>query len=110
MKNLVLRITLIFAFVGYFVAVGLMLAPANWHLTSSLVYSICPPAIVTITVDPSWMAMLIVIGPANALIYGILGLAIGVLSSQFHSGRDKILATSSTAQQNPELVTNKPRI
>jgi hypothetical protein len=98
-KSVVLRITSSFAAAGYFVAVALQLTPPSWRLSPSLVYSVCPPAFATITVDPSWMAVLVVIGPANALIYGILGLVIGVLSSQFHYGRNKTLVASASQQE-----------
>jgi hypothetical protein len=60
------------------------------------------------TVDPSATAMLFAIGPANALIYGILGLAIGMLSTQFGGGRYETLSTPDAVHHDP-AVTHKPR-
>jgi hypothetical protein len=77
MKALPIKVALGTAIVGYCVAIGLWAAPSNWHPTSTFVFTICPPAVLTITVDPSLLAVVTVLAPLNALLYGIVGLLIG---------------------------------
>jgi hypothetical protein len=77
-KRLALKIALAFAIVGYLVACGLYFSPARWHPSPSLVFTLCPPAFLTITVDPSFTSVAVILGPLNAVIYGVVGLLIGL--------------------------------
>jgi hypothetical protein len=42
------------------------------------VFTICPPAIFTITVDPSLTTVAAIFAPLNALLYGFVGLLVGL--------------------------------
>ena len=77
MKSLPIKVALGIGIVGYCVAIGLYLAPSHWHPTPTFVFAVCPPAMLTITVDPSLLAVATVLAPLNAVLYGIVGLLIG---------------------------------
>lgn len=78
-KKLTLKVALGFAVIGYLVAIGLYLAPGRWHLSSALVFGLCPPAFLTITVDPSFASVAILLAPLNALLYGTIGVIMGLI-------------------------------
>jgi hypothetical protein len=61
---IITRTALVFAALGYLVALGLYFAPLHWHIPPAIVYAICPAAILTITVDPSFGAVALLLGPA----------------------------------------------
>ncbi|GEM_PF-4666558 len=72
------RVTSGFAFLGYAVALVMYFLPPAWGAASpELVYALCPPAIFTITVDPSFSTVAILLGPLNALLYACTGFVIG---------------------------------
>jgi hypothetical protein len=75
-KTLAAKIAVGFAALGYLVAVSLYFA--KWHLSPSLVFTICPPAFLTITVDPSFTSVAAILAPLNALLYGVVGLLVGL--------------------------------
>jgi hypothetical protein len=80
----------IFTVVGYLVAIGLYLAPVRWfrwHPSPSLVFAVCPPAFLTITVDPSFTSVAIILAPLNALVYGLVGLPFGLGLEEFRDRR-----------------------
>jgi hypothetical protein len=64
--------------VGYFVAIGIYVAPTNWGLSPLVVFGLCPPALASITVDPSLATVAFILAPLNALLYGGAGLLIGL--------------------------------
>jgi hypothetical protein len=76
--RLILKTSLAFAAVGYLVALGLYFAPLGWHIPGAIVYAICPAAYLTITVDPSFPSMALILGPINASVYAVAGLPIGL--------------------------------
>jgi hypothetical protein len=80
MKKLALKVTLGFAFVGYLVAIGFYFAPATWHPSPTLALAICPANFLTMIsmTDPSFGGIAAVIGPLNAVLYGVVGLLTGV--------------------------------
>jgi hypothetical protein len=78
MKKLALKTALGFAVLGYLVTAGLYLAPARWHPSPALVFTLCPPAFLTITVDPSLPSVAIILAPLNAVLYGAVGLMVGL--------------------------------
>jgi hypothetical protein len=82
MKKLLVAFTASFAIVGNLVAVGLYFAPTKWHPSADLVFAICLPAILTITVDPSFAAVALILAPLNAIVYGLVDLMIGGLASE----------------------------
>jgi hypothetical protein len=71
-----MKTSLAFAAVGYLVALGLYFAPLSWHIPAAIVYALCPAAYSTITVDPSFPSVALILGPINASVCGV-GLAIG---------------------------------
>jgi hypothetical protein len=80
-KNLILRTAVTFAGLGYLIAMGLYFAPEGWHFPSGLILAICPPAFLTriSMTDPSFTSVAVILAPLHALLYGILGLSIGLL-------------------------------
>jgi hypothetical protein len=64
---------------AYLVSVGLDFAPLSWHLTARMLYFVCPACVLTITVDPSLAAIMLVLAPVNAAVYGSLGALTGYL-------------------------------
>ncbi|MGC2724259.1 MAG: hypothetical protein WA224_09880 [Candidatus Acidiferrales bacterium] len=79
MMRLIVKTSLAFAAVGYLVALGLYFAPLSWHIPAPIVYAICPAAYSTITVDPSFPSVALILGPINASVYGVGGLALGLI-------------------------------
>jgi hypothetical protein len=77
----ILKVSLAFAVLGYLIALALYFAPVGWRIPAAIVYAICPPAIMTITVDPSFSSVVLILGPLNALVYAAVGFAIGVVLS-----------------------------
>jgi len=69
-----------FAVVSYLVIVGLSVAPHSWHSSPQFVFSICPACALTITVDPSFGTVLLVLAPFSAAVYGSLGGVFGYIS------------------------------
>ena len=87
----VVRVTIAFAVFGYFICIGLFFAPLSWRLPPIVVYAICPPALLTITVDLSFRTVALMLAPMNALVYGTAGgvvtvIALGILV-EFRSRR-----------------------
>jgi hypothetical protein len=82
MRSPLLRATLMFAVVGYLIALGLYFAPVNWHLRSTFVLAICPPAFLTTIsmTDPSLATVAIMLAPLNAVLYGIVGIFVGLVA------------------------------
>ena len=65
-----------FAGVGCLVATGLFFVPVTWHISPRVVYIACP-AFTTLTVAPSFIGVAEVLGPFNALFYGVVGVIVG---------------------------------
>jgi hypothetical protein len=70
----VLKVVGIFAAVGYIVAIGLRISPASVELSPLVVFAVCPPAMLSFTVDPSLYSVIVVLAPLNAVLYSVLGL------------------------------------
>ena len=80
MKRLALKIVAGFVGAGYLVAIGIYFASLRGHFSAPFVLAICPPSVVTILsmTDPSLGAMAIVVAPLNAILYGVVGIPIGL--------------------------------
>ena len=80
MKRVRLKIALGFAVAGYLVTIGLYFAPPAWHLPPTLIAAICPPELLVMIsmTDPSFGAIAFLIAPINAVLYGVLGLVVGL--------------------------------
>ena len=63
--------------VGYLIAIGIYAAPPDWRLSPLVVFVLCPPALASFTVDPSFTTVASILAPLNALLYGGVGLLIG---------------------------------
>ncbi len=76
MKALAARIAVAFAAVGYLLPVCLYFS--KWHPSPALVFTICPPAVLAITVDLSFTSVAAILAPLNAVVYGVVGLLVGL--------------------------------
>jgi hypothetical protein len=87
MKRLAFKIVIGFAGAGYLVALGMYLAPVTWHFPTGFVLAICPAFLMTTLsmTDPSLAAMVIVIAPLNAILYGVVGVPIGLEVEAFRN-------------------------
>ena len=66
-----------FAAISYLVAVVAYLAPHRWDLDPQFMLALCPLYFVKMTFDPSLVAVLFLLAPMNAAVYGSLGLTLG---------------------------------
>ena len=66
-----------FATLAYLVAVVAYLAPHRWNLNPQLMFSLCPLYFVKMMFDPSLRAVLLLLAPMNAAVFGSLGLTLG---------------------------------
>ena len=69
-----------FALFSYILTVALDFAPLGWHPDPQLAFLICPACALTITVDPAFGTVLLLLAPLNAAVYGALGGGLGCLS------------------------------
>ncbi len=67
----------VFAVFSYLWTAALYFAPHGWHPAPPLVYSYCPACVLTITVDPSFSSVLMLLAPLDAAVYGSLGAVSG---------------------------------
>lgn len=72
-----IKLLVCFAGFSYLLTVGLDLAPLSWHPTAQVLYLLCPACVLTISVDPSFGAVLLGLAPLNAAVYGSLGAIFG---------------------------------
>jgi hypothetical protein len=66
-----------FAAIFYLLALVAYLAPHRWNLNPQLMFSLCPMYLIKMTFDPSLVAILFLLAPMNAAVYGSLGLTLG---------------------------------
>ncbi len=66
-----------FAAISYLLALVAYLAPHRWNLDPQLMLALCPMYLVKMTFDPSLVAVLFLLAPMNAAVYGSLGLTLG---------------------------------
>jgi hypothetical protein len=79
-SNLPIQTLLGFAACSYLVTTGLGLWGAALSPPPAAVYTVCPACVLTLTVDPSPLSVLLVLGPVNAAVYGSIGGTVGWLS------------------------------
>jgi hypothetical protein len=72
-----------FAAISYLVAVFAYFAPHRWNLDPQLMFSLCPLYFVKMTFDPPPLAILLLLAPLNAGVYGALGVTLGYASLAF---------------------------
>jgi len=65
-----------FAAISYLVALVAYLAPHRWDLDPQFMLALCPLYFVKMTFDPSLVAVLFLLAPMNAAVYGALGLTL----------------------------------
>lgn len=65
------------AAVFYLLALIAYLAPHRWNLNPQLMFLLCPMYFIKMTFDPSLVAILFLLAPMNAAVYGSLGLTFG---------------------------------
>ena len=70
---------------GYWVAMGLYVVPRRVGIRRQPLCIRFAPALLTMTVDPSWAAMMLVVAPLNSLLYGIVGLVLSLVPGGFES-------------------------
>jgi hypothetical protein len=79
-SGLPIKALLSFAACSYLVTTGLGLWGAALSPPPAAVYTVCPACVLTVTVDPSPLSVLLVLSPMNAAVYGSIGGTIGWLS------------------------------
>jgi hypothetical protein len=79
-SNLPIKALLGFAACSYLVTTGLGLWGAALSPPPAVVYTVCPACVLTVTVDPSPISVLLVLGPVNAAVFGSIGGTVGWLS------------------------------
>jgi hypothetical protein len=65
-----------FAAISYLAALLAYLAPHRWNLDPRLMFPLCPMYFVKMTFDPSFAAIVFLLAPMNAGVYGSLGLTL----------------------------------
>lgn len=75
--SLPLGILATFAAVFYLLALVAYLSPHRWNLDPQVMLSVCPLYFLKMTFDPSVLAVLFLLAPMNAAVYGSLGLMFG---------------------------------
>ena len=66
-----------FAAISYLLALVAYLAPNRWNLDAQLMFSLCPMYFIKMTFDPPLVAVLFLLAPMNAAVYGALGTTLG---------------------------------
>ena len=67
-----------FAVCAYLWTLALALVPpATLDIPAPVVFVLCPACVLTITVDPKFSTVALILAPLNAGIYGLVGLALG---------------------------------
>ena len=66
-----------FAATSYLLALVAYLAPHSWNLDAQVMFLLCPMYFIKMTFDPSLVAVLLLLAPMNAAVYGALGLTLG---------------------------------
>ena len=79
-----------FAAISYVIALVAYLAPHRWNLDAQLMFSLCPMYFVKMAFDPSLVAVLFLLAPMNAALYGALGATLGYAWLAFRGQRRKI--------------------
>ena len=65
-----------FAVCAYLWTLALALVPPATDIPAPVVFVLCPACVLTITVDPKFSTVALILAPLNAGIYGLIGLAI----------------------------------
>lgn len=80
MKKLWLKLAILFAIVGYLVTIALYFVGSKWHPSIPEVLAICPASALTMIsmTDPSFGAIAAIVAPLNAVVYGVVGLLVGL--------------------------------
>ncbi len=79
-----------FAAVFYLAAVFAYLAPNRWSLDPQLMLALCPMYLVKMTFDPPLVAILFLLAPMNAAVFGSLGLTLGYARLAFGKRTSKL--------------------
>jgi hypothetical protein len=82
-SNLPIKALLSFAACAYLVTAGFGLWGSALSPAPAIVYTVCPACVLTVTVDPSPLSVLLVLGPVNAAVFGSVGGTVGWLSFLF---------------------------
>lgn len=72
-----------YAAVFYLVALIAYLAPSRWNLNPQLMFALCPLYYVKMTFDPSPVAVIFLLAPMNAGVYGSLGVTAAYIGLAF---------------------------
>jgi hypothetical protein len=65
------------AAIAYLVAIFAYLAPHRWNLDPQIMLVLCPLYFIKMTFDPSLVAILFLLAPMNAAVYGAFGVVVG---------------------------------
>jgi hypothetical protein len=76
-----LKMLVSFAAISYLIAVAAYFTPNRWNLDPQLMLALCPMYLVKLMFDPPPVAILFLLAPMNAAVYGSLGLAFACVRS-----------------------------
>jgi hypothetical protein len=65
---------------GYLVAIGMYFVPTEWAPPPIIAFVLCPAALASLTVAPSFGTVAFILAPLNALIYCGVGAVIGLFT------------------------------
>lgn len=71
------KLLAVFALCAYMVVVGVWFVRPAGTFPPVVAFSICPACVLTITVDPSFRAVVLLLAPLSAAVYGSLGAVLG---------------------------------
>jgi hypothetical protein len=76
--SLSVKLLIVFAVCAYLWTLALALVPpSKLELPAPLVFLLCPACLLTITVDPAFSTVALILAPLNAVVYGLFGLVLG---------------------------------
>jgi hypothetical protein len=79
-SSLPAKLAMIFAVCAYVWTLALaLIPPSKLNLPVPVAFLLCPACIFTVTVDPSFSTVALLLAPLNAVIYAFLGLCLGSL-------------------------------
>jgi hypothetical protein len=80
MKRLWLRLAIGLGALSYVITVAIYFVPSTWHPSTGTAFTICPACALTVTVDPSFTSVALILAPIDAIVYGAIGLNIGLIA------------------------------
>jgi hypothetical protein len=103
MKRPGLKLSLGLGALSYLITVGLYFVASIWHPSAKTVFATCPACALTFTVDPSFASVALSLAPIDAMVYGVIGLVIGVAVETFRSSANERAVTLPARQADEQV-------